>query len=315
MTHLRRFALAPLLAAVASCGQHPPDGGAGTANAAPVPADTAASGRALQPGSILSSANDLRGTCVVKAGRVVKLKAQLGGEIVQVPVNIGDEVKKGQILAMIDTSNLNIRRERASLDLQRLVVRAELLQFQLAKSSAELEAGNTLARQSDLKPPAFGKEIAAVTEKRIDLRDNELNQAMLRLDLRTLDDQISKAAIRAPYDGVVLSRLAEPGMVVGAASENFGGGEALFELGDPKHLIAACLVREADSALIGVGLNASLATDSQPNKPIPAKIVRISPVVMNDAGLARREFEVSVLDDNAQQLLPGMHAIVSIAIK
>jgi HlyD family secretion protein len=262
--------------------------------------------------SAVKPRDTLRGSCTLRARKVVRLKAQVGGEIASVSVGLGDAVREGQVLASIDPENLNLRRERAALELQRLVAKAELLKFQIARAEAEQSASQALAKQSGLSAPAFGREIATLHEKRLDMRDNEISQAVARLDLRTVEHQLRMSTIKAPFGGVVMLRAAEPGMVVASASETFGGSEVLFEIGDPHSLLAACLVKEADAGLLQLGTSANLVVDARAAEPVAAKVSRIAPTVISESGLARREFELSLDVKALRGLLPGMHAIVDV---
>lgn len=257
----------------------------------------------------------VRGTCALKPEHIVRLKSQIGGEVKAVLVQQGAAVKKGDVLATIDVENLNLRRERTLIDLERLVQRAELLRFQVEKAEKELAVVREFSGGANSSNARFGKEMASVMEKRADLKDNQLNQALMKLDLRVLDDQIRKAAIRAPLDGVVLIRSVEPGAVVGSGVESVAGSEVLFEVADPARLVASCIIKETDAALLAPGIDADIVIDGASNNLIPGRVRRVSPVISNESGLSRREFLVEFKNDSHASLLPGMNATVEINTK
>jgi HlyD family secretion protein len=257
----------------------------------------------------------VRGTCTIRSAHTVKLKAQVGGEITAVLVEQGAAVKSGQVLATVDVANLKLKKERLEIELKKQVHKAELLSFQLSRAEKEYSVVAELVGKSSENLPKYGKEMAGVIERKSSLREAELEQETVKLDIKTLEEQIRKSSIRAPFDGIVLARSAEPGMVVGSASENIGGSEVLFEVADPSKMIAACIVKESDSLAFKSGSTASLAIDGNSAEKIQAKVGRVSPIIQNDSGISRRELMVVLPSDRKIQLLPGMNAIVEIDVK
>ncbi len=297
-----------ILCTLLACQEHAPPKSESKANSvSAVGASGDYAGRTAQTMQL-----KVRGTCTLKPERVVRLKSQIGGEVKSVAVQQGEKVRRGDILATIDVENLNLRRERTVIELERLVQRAELLRFQVAKAEKEFAIIKEIAGGSATNYARYGKEMASIMERRAELKDNELNQSLSKLDLKVLDDQIRKAAIRAPLDGVILLRAVEPGAVVGSGAESVAGSEVLFEVADPAKLVATCIIKEADAALLVSGRATEIIVDGNEGKPIPGKVGRIAPVIANEGGLARREFLVELTQQSAIHLLPGMNATVEL---
>lgn len=248
----------------------------------------------------------LRGICSIKPERTVKLKAQVGGEIKTVLVEQGTQVKKGEILATVDVRVLILKRERLNLEDEKLKQRSNLLRFQISRAEKEMHAMQALYSNNSVA--AFSKEAAIVIERKSDLRDSELNQQLVQLDIKTVEDQIRKAEVRAPFDGLILVRTAEPGMVVASASEAIGGGEALFEIANPMKLQALCVAKEADALSLRNGMKVQILAEGEDSPSIEGKIVRMSPVISSEGGISRREFYVSLPSGETNTLLPGMNA-------
>jgi multidrug resistance efflux pump len=251
------------------------------------------------------------GVCVLRPQKQVKVKAQTSGEVSAVHVTQGDRIRAGEILATINVDNVMLRRQRSEIDLKKLIQRAEHLKFEIARTEREFQAVNGAAGP-DGYIPRYGKEMAALVERRSDLEDNLLSQAAGQIDLRTYDDQIKRAEVRAPFDGLVLSRSVEPGMIIGSVVENVGGGDVLFVIADPAKLVAECLAREADALLLVDGKNAELKVDGLPKLKIQGRVTRIAPVISNDSGISRREFLVDLGSSGSRGLLSGMNATVLI---
>jgi HlyD family secretion protein len=252
------------------------------------------------------------GVCVLKPQKQVRIKAQSSGEVSAVHVAQGDKVQAGQVLASINVDNIVLRRQRSEIDLKKLIHRAELLKFQISRTEREFQAVNGAAGP-DGYIPRYGKEMAALVERRSDLEDNLLSQAAARIDLSTYDDQIKRAQIRAPFNGTVLTRSVEPGMIIGSVLENVGGGDVLFVLADPAKLVAECIAKEADALLLVEGRSAQLKVDGLPALKIKGRVTAVAPVITNDGGISRREFLVDLGAIGSKGLLSGMNATALIA--
>ncbi len=253
----------------------------------------------------------IHGTCVLKATQTVRLKAQVGGQIQSVLVDQGTTVQINQLLATINVDDLKLRRQRVSLEMQKLASRAELLRFQIARAEKEYSVVDEISNNNAAKYfPKFGKEMAVLQERRQDLRENEINQATNDLELRTIDSQIRKAEIRAPFAGVILTRNAEPGMVTSSASEGLGGSDVLFEVANPAALVAFCIVKESDALAVKNGMQVKIIADGIPDAPVLATISKLSPTISTDSGLARRSFHADISASSDTKLLPGMNAEV-----
>lgn len=255
----------------------------------------------------------LRGTCTLKPERVVRLKSQIGGEVKTVLAQQGKSVKRGEMLATIDVENLNLRKDRVQIELEKFAQRAELLRFQVAKAEKELAVVKEFGGTNFVNNARFGKEMAVLVERRTELKENELNQALSKLDLKTLDMQIRKAAILSPMDGVILVRAVEPGAVVGSGIESVAGSEVLFEVADPKKLLAACIMRESDATFLVSGNAATVSVEGSAKLTVVGKIGRVAPVISSNSGVSRREFLVELPESTGAQLLPGMNATVEIS--
>jgi multidrug efflux pump subunit AcrA (membrane-fusion protein) len=256
----------------------------------------------------VAEAERIRGTCVIKPAQVVRLKSQLAGEVRSVNAMQGDAVRRGQILATVNTEELRLRRLRTGLELQKLMQREELLRFQIQRAEKEFSVVRELSKSTYDFVPRFGKEMATLTERRAELKDNLLSQALSRIDLRTTDESLRKSDVRAPFDGVVLARSVEPGMVIGSGSDTVGGGDVLFEIADLTRLGAACIVKEADAMRVLVGKTVSVIVEGAARERRDAKIEQVSPVISNEAGISRREFRVRFAAADINGLLPGMNA-------
>jgi multidrug efflux pump subunit AcrA (membrane-fusion protein) len=277
-------------------------------SAQPPATPAAASAAAMRTSLQRPEPERVRGTCVIKPAQLVRLKSQLAGQVRSVNVMQGDAVRRGDVLATVNTEDLRLRKRRSELELLKLEQREDLLRFQIQRAEKEFSVVRELSKSVSDFAPRFGKEMATLTERRAELKDNLLSQSLSRLDIRTTDESLRKSDVRAPFDGVVLARSVEPGMVIGSGSDTVGGAEVLFEIADLTRLDAACIVKEADALQVAVGKTVSVIVEGAARDKRNARIEHVAPVITNEAGVARREFRVRFAAADNAGLLPGMNA-------
>jgi len=209
-------------------------------------------------------------------------------------VNIGDRVKQGQLLAVLDAPELQQQLDAAHADLQ--TARANLhLADKTAQRWRELIDSHAVSKQeADEK---FG-DLAAKTGTA-----NSAQATVARL--KTLADF---TRIVAPFDGIVTSRSAEIGALVTAGNTS---SAPLFTIADSSTLRALVHVPQVYSALVHKGLNASISLPEYPGKTFPATVERTAEAVDSSSGTLL----VELLAPNPEGTMkPGAYAQVSFAL-
>jgi len=205
-------------------------------------------------------------------------------------VSIGDHVKQGQLLAVLDAPDVQQQLDAAHADLQ--TARANLkLADKTAQRWRDLLASKAVSKQeADEK---FG-DLAAKTGT-----TNSAQATVARL--KTLADFTK---IVAPFDGVVTSRSIEIGALVTAGNT---ASTPLFTIADSSMLRAQVHVPQLYSALVHKGLQASLSLPEYPGRTFPATVERTAEAVDPSSGTLL----VELLALNADATLkPGSYAQV-----
>ena len=243
--------------------------------------------------------------------RSVNIGSELSGTVTRVLVDVNDRVKAGQVLVELDTSKFRdqVSRSRASL------AAAQAAQAQAQATLTESRA--TLARFEEVSKLSGGKvpsatELdsarAAVDRALAALNSAKANVDVARATLSTDETNLSKASIRSPIDGVVLSRSVDPGNAVAASLQAvtlFSVAESLTQL----QLEAS--IDEADVGAVKVGQKASFTVSAYPSRRFPAAISRVA---FGSTTTNNVVTYVATLDvDNADlDLRPGMTAVATI---
>ncbi len=137
---------------------------------------------------------------LVRAGRKSDLGFEVPGSVASLAVTEGSSVSAGQVLARLDTAQLEARREAVAADFQRVTAELELARIK-AKRQRDLQATGAVSEE-------------AFDETRLRAQALEAQLDSVQAQLRGIDIDLEKSLLRAPYDGVVAQRLVNAGAVV-----------------------------------------------------------------------------------------------------
>ena len=243
--------------------------------------------------------------------RSVNIGSELSGTVSRVLVDVNDIVKKGQVLVELDTAKLNDQIVRS-----RAAVAAAQAAVALAGATVKEAQGN-LARLEEVSRLSSGKVPSraeldtgrAVLERaKANALSAEANVVSAKATLSTDMTNVSKASIRAPTDGVILTRTVDPGNAVAASLQ----AVTLFIIAEDLHQLRLQVnVDEADVGSVKVGQKARFTVSAYANRKYPAAITRVA------FGSTITENVVTYITylgvDNADlSLRPGMTATANI---
>lgn len=208
--------------------------------------------------------------------RSVNIGSELSGTVSRVLVDVNDVVKKGQVLVELDTAKLNdqIVRSRAALASANAAV--ALAGATIKEAQGNLARLEEVARLSNGKVPSKAElDTGRATFERA--KANELsaraNVVSARATLSTDETNLSKASIRAPTDGVILTRTVDPGNAVAASLQ----AVTLFIIAeDLHHLRLQVNVDEADVGSVKIGQKVRFTVSAYANRKYPAEITRVA---------------------------------------
>jgi len=208
--------------------------------------------------------------------RAVNINSKLSNTIKRVMMDVNDRVKAGQVLVELDAAKFNdqVLRSRAALAAS---------QAQLAQAGATVkEARASLARFEEVARLSGGKvpsaaemdTARAAVERAVAAEASaRANVASARATVATDETNLSKASIRSPIDGVVLSRSVDPGNAVAASLQ----AVTLFSVAeDLSQLRLEVNVDEADVGSVKTGQKASFTVSAYPARRYPATINRVA---------------------------------------
>lgn len=208
--------------------------------------------------------------------RSVSIGSELSGTVLRVLVDVNDRVKKGQVLVELDTAKLNdqVVRSRAALAAANAAVAQAVATVQ--ESQANLARLEEVSRLSGGKVPS-GAELdtgrATLARAQANALSARANVVSAKATLSTDDTNLSKASIRSPIDGVILTRTVDPGNAVAASLQ----AVTLFTIAEDLHQLRLQVnVDEADVGSVQVGQKARFTVSAYANRKYPATITQVA---------------------------------------
>jgi len=256
-------------------------GGDGEKPPTPEPITLAPENVATVTEQTLQAGPDISGT--LRAKRAAALRAEVGGTVLEVLAEAGERVKPGQALARVDDTTL-----RDALAAARSGVVAARNALQVADANAK--RARTLAEAG-----AFATQQAEQAESALEGARAQLADAQARLV--AAEQQVNKARVRAPFEGVVSERQVSVGDIVAP-------GAPLFTVIDPRRLQFEASVPAAQVGLARPGSRVDFTVTGF-ERVFQGEIERVNPAVDPATGQVR--VYVDVKNDNGE-LISGLYA-------
>lgn len=216
------------------------------------------------------------------------LHARVNGYLKRWLVDIGAEVKAGDLLAEIDAPELDQQLLQATADLA------------TAKANARI-AASTAARWQDLLKRNFVSH-QATDEKNADAHAKQTVVDAAAANVSRLKELVSFKRIVAPFDGIITSRNTEVGALVQAGSESMT--PELFHIADTHELIAYLLVPQAYAADVKSDTEVTLQLPEHPEHVYQARVYRTAQAIDQNTRTLLTEV---VTEGDHQGLLTGSY--------
>ncbi len=210
--------------------------------------------------------------------------AKFAGRLLDIAVQEGDTVEKGQVLAHMDSADLAAAQREAQAQLQRaqegkhqalaLVQQREseyrLAQKTVQRTRAILAKGLIAKETADQHESALQTAAAGLESARTGVAVADASIQAARATLDRVSVGVDDAVLRAPVAGRVLYRLAEPGEVIGA------GGKVLTLI-DLTDVYLPFFLPTEMAGRVRLGADVRIVFDAMPNRSVPAKVSFVAP--------------------------------------
>ncbi|MGH7949315.1 MAG: efflux RND transporter periplasmic adaptor subunit [Candidatus Binataceae bacterium] len=221
---------------------------------------------------------------VVTKHKYIVIGTKILGQIMAEPIEEGQVVKRGDLLARIDD-----RDYQAQLD--------------QAKASRDLAAANVRLKyaQAQRLRQLYRERVSSRDE--LDKAENEL--AVARAELRRADAAIQYAkfnveqcTIRSPINGIVLKKYREMGDTInfGGSIQAGGGTTDIVQLADTEDMRVEVDINQSDIAKIAIGTPATITPDAHADRAFEASVVKIYPAADRQKGTVKIEAKITEAD-------------------
>jgi HlyD family secretion protein len=255
---------------------------------------------------------------------LVNISAETPGRVVELAVNEGDRVKKGQFLLQIDPKSLRSRVDNQEASLQAAATSLDQMRQSVETARVQLELlRQTLKRQQDLwnrqlttreslekaeNDVKSAESGLAEREKIAKTQDSRIMQERATLDSARYD--LSKVRMESPIDGIVTRRNIQQGETAVIGTMN-NAGTVLLVLADMSVIQAEVEVDETNIPNIRIGQIGKISIDAIPDRIFKGHVTEIgnSPLQTTTAGQTGTQATtfkvVVVLDEDVPNVRPG----------
>jgi len=291
------------------------------------------------------------GTGQIKPKTYVNIGATSFGRITHLYVKEGDHVKKGQVLATVESVQA-----KAGVDAQQASIRSadtDIASYLAAEKTAEATVAHSEAdlnqklldwqraqalykaeliakSEYDSKKAAYDTDVATLAQSKAALVQARAQTASARGKLGTAQatltsdvDALNKTVSIAPFDGIVTNMPVREGETVVVGIQN-AQGSTLMTLADPSVITAEVKVDETDIVNVAMGQPVEVTVDALPGKVFQGKVTEVGDqAILRSTGIATsqsttgteeaKDFKVVVtLSDPPEELRPGLSATAKI---
>ena len=282
---------------------------------------------------------------VVATGKIqpttkVDIKSKASGIILKLPVNVGDIVRRGQVICELDQNDLlpRVRQARASLRMAEAALKSAQADHERNKVEASGPDIPFLKRDVERARQMFGEGIIPQStrddaEKNYELAINRQQQAIVNLGvakaaisraeaqveqsqaaLEQSEEDLRNATIASPIDGVVLSRYGEIGDAVSSILIMGSGATVIMTLGDLREVYVKGKVDESDIGKVYLGQAARIKVESFKDQAFTGKVTKMSPMGVETDNVTTFEVRISI-SNVSRKLMATMTANAEIMLE
>ena len=239
-------------------------------------------------------------TGILQPVKIVEIKSKASGEILEMPVEMGDFLEAGALIAQIDTRILDQELKQVGADYESAEIRLQIAQRQFVR--AESLHAEDLLSENDFE----------TSKQNFTSAESQFIRAEASLELAR--ERLEDTTVTAPISGTIIAKTVEQGQIIASSTNNVSGGTVLIQMADLSELEIRTLVDEIDIGNVKAGLRIESTVEAFASMSFEGEVRKIEPQAVVQQSVTT--FPVlSRIDNSGGLLLPGMNADVSIIIK
>jgi RND family efflux transporter MFP subunit len=245
----------------------------------------------------------------VTARREATVSSKVTGKVTEVLIEEGMKVTNNEVVARLDDSNVKASLKVAEAQLESAKAALEETRAQLKDANQEYQRTTELAKQHIASQSDLDQAESNAKSLEAHLARQELDVTVAERQVTAWQQQMDDMTIRAPFDGVITTKDAQPGEMISPVSA--GGGYTRTGIGtivDMGSLEIEIDVNESYINRVAPGQPVEATLDAYPEWKIPCKVIAIIPT----ADREKSTVKVRVgFDQLAPRILPEMSVKVA----
>ncbi|CAA9327821.1 MAG: Acriflavin resistance protein [uncultured Lysobacter sp.] len=271
----------------------------------PVTVTTATARDAADP----ANASVLDASGYIVARRIATVSSKITGKVREVMIEEGQKVQAGQVLATLDPIDASAQRELAAAQVSAARSQVGQVRAQLREADAQVRRLGALQGQQLVSRAQYEQAQAQRDALRAQLASIQSNAAVAGEQLDVARIGVENTVVRAPFDGVIVTKAAQPGEMISPISA--GGGSIRTGIGtivDMESLEVQVDVNEAYIGRVQPGMPVEAVLNAYPDWRIPGSVIAIIPTADRSKATVKVRIALGVRD---ARIVPDMGVRVS----
>ena len=217
--------------------------------------------------------NSVLANGMLQASKLVSVGAQVSGQIINLPVTLGQEVEKGTLIAQIDslTQQNSLKEALASLVSSKAEYSAK--QAQINQAQLEFNRQKSMLDDNASSQADYEAAQASLLVYQAELEQLQAQQEQVQLNVESAQLDLDYTTIKAPMDGIIVYTAVTVGQTVNSSQST----PTIVELADLQQMTVKAQISEADVIKVTPGQEVYFTILGQPNKRYNATLRAIEP--------------------------------------
>jgi len=229
----------------------------------------------------------------------VEVKSKGSGQIMEMPVEEGDRVEKGSLIARVDETDPRNEYEQAAADL-------ELAKASLAQATSNLNRQEELFKRGLISQAELDQVKLEEVRAKAQLIKSETQKA-------TTEIRLKDSIVRSPIAGIILQKNVQAGQIISSGVNSVSGGTLIATVADMDSVYVYADVDEVDIGQVKLGQTARVVPDAYPEDVFEGAVRRIAPLAKVEQNVTTFNVTIVVANTNGK-LKAGMNTSVELTV-
>lgn len=242
----------------------------------------------------------LAATGYVVAQRQASIASKAIGRLEFIGVKVGDRVKEGQVIARLEHADMEALLQQAQAKLGVAQAQLGVAKPEREEATLHLERVNMLLAKSFVTQSEHDMASARLRRAAAAVRSAEAAMAAAEAERRNAAVQLENTNVRAPFDGIVVKKLAEVGEVVSPLNVTVRSGGSVVSIVDPISVVVDAEVSESMIHRVKQGQSAEIQMDAVPDHRYQGNVMQVMPVADRAKGTILVRIRFLDLDEHVR---------------